>query len=86
MSKRRCLDCQYFDPDDETGGECRRYAPRPGDGGSEANWPIVYNDGWCGQFVPNDLKETVSVLAGKPAPTRLVGDRGPEWFDPLASA
>lgn len=43
-------------------GVCRRYAPRPGEGGgivdgksAEAHWPSVPSDAWCGEWEPNIL-------------------------------
>ena len=41
-------------------GACRRYAPRPGLGGTdaekppgEAQWPSVPSDAWCSEWEPN---------------------------------
>ena len=52
----RCGDCRYFfvveqDPTQDL-CECRRFPPvvingEPSDG---TGWPLVYDDGWCGEF------------------------------------
>lgn len=56
-----CRVCRYFEPLINTGGQCRRYAPRPGrshetDDGDylphHADWPRVEHDDWCGEFAP----------------------------------
>lgn len=54
-----CELCRFFkpEPNDMTGGECRRYPP-PGtrvdvDGVAvPAPWPIVEGWDWCGEFKP----------------------------------
>ena len=47
MTAPRCGDCRYFDA---PSGECRRYAPRPGE--QPTVFPGVSIDDWCGEFAP----------------------------------
>ena len=70
-----CADCRFFQGDDYRGsegepvppdtGECRRHAPRPGDG--VAKWPKVDRNDWCGGYEPRpedqDYMKEVGVTA-----------------------
>jgi len=47
MTAPRCGDCRYFDA---PSGECRRYAPRPGE--QPTVFPGVSIDDFCGEFAP----------------------------------
>ena len=62
-----CVDCKHFYHLNDEGGQCRRYAPRPGifpvDPDVDAHgdtlfpdWPQVMPEEWCGEFY---LDETV---------------------------
>ena len=46
-----CKHCRYGDQIDDA-VRCRRYAPRPGLARQE--WPIVWEDDWCGEFEPKE--------------------------------
>lgn len=53
----KCEDCRYYDQRSPYAGECRRYAPRPGQRtkdpeaeGLWAVWPMVSNVEWCGEW------------------------------------
>jgi len=61
-TSENCRDCRYFvgKSEDETNGECRRYAPRPSprpkmqiegkDLWAETQWPKVSLTACCGDF------------------------------------
>lgn len=38
--------------DPENWGQCMRLAPSPGDKIYEAQWPIVFKEYYCWQFIP----------------------------------
>lgn len=44
----KCKDCIYWKPKSGNYGECRRYAPKPGDG--TAKFPVTFDIMWCGDF------------------------------------
>ena len=55
-----CMRCDFYEPQDDLVGECRRMAPRPVPGSGldlgdpdamMALWPVVAQDDWCGAFV-----------------------------------
>ena len=52
---KKCRTCKYWvgKPDATTNsfGDCRRYAPRPGD---KDGWPRTKPGDWCGEF---EIKE-----------------------------
>ena len=50
MKPRMCGNCTYFDPDpnEDSVGACRRYAPRPA--AVDLPWPTVVDSDWCGEF------------------------------------
>ena len=50
-----CSNC-FFAVSTEDGLECRRYAPRPQLLEEEWEWPITYNEGWCGEFRMNAIQ------------------------------
>lgn len=43
-----CKNCRYWKHKSGNYGECRRYAPKPGDGA--AKFPITFEITWCGEF------------------------------------
>ena len=47
---RSCKNCRYSEYENEAKGTmfCRRYAPKPGTDFEE--WPLVWDDDWCGEF------------------------------------
>ena len=51
--EQQCHDCRYWDgkPNAATNsfGDCRRYAPRPGE---THGWPHTKPGDWCGEFEP----------------------------------
>lgn len=54
MTDRRCDNCSAWRPINEprTGGECRRFAPRPKvapPGTHRTRWPLTAAVDWCGQ-------------------------------------
>ena len=49
------VDTAKFPPDVEDAIFCKRYAPRPGQARQE--WPIVWEDDWCGEFEPEEQDE-----------------------------
>ena len=52
-----CGWCAYYERDTRHQGECRRYAPRPGDesrGIGGPMWPQVQESDWCGEFKKMD--------------------------------
>ena len=49
-----CKDCRYGECIDGA-VRCRRYAPRPGLARQE--WPIVWEDDWCGEFEPEEEQD-----------------------------
>jgi hypothetical protein len=59
-----CSNCRFFryggEPDDDTDvGDCRRYAPRPSEGGGlRALWPEVHLHEWCGEWEGASRAET----------------------------
>lgn len=51
----RCGRCEWGDfASDQLVGSCRKVPPRVVviDGETEAAWPIVFVEDWCGQFSP----------------------------------
>ena len=54
---RKCKTCRYSEvsPDVEDAIFCKRYAPRPGIDFEE--WPIVWENDWCGEFEPEEQDE-----------------------------
>jgi hypothetical protein len=63
-----CLRCDFFEPQDDLVGECRRRAPRPvAASGLDFNdpdammalWPVVSQDDWCGEFVEASRNRSV---------------------------
>jgi hypothetical protein len=44
--ERRCANCVYYDPTEDTPGQgvCRRYPP------NDYIWAFVADDDWCGEF------------------------------------
>ena len=47
LEEQRCENCRY-----RVGCECRRHAPQPSNKEDRlASWPVVANDGWCGEWV-----------------------------------
>ena len=54
-TSRACLDCQFYCPNDDYNGECRRNAPRTARQREDeepdyAAWPVVMRDDWCGEW------------------------------------
>lgn len=53
MAAITCDACRYWQETDGKAepavGECRRYAPPPGDG-LTAMWPMTDADDWCGEY------------------------------------
>jgi hypothetical protein len=53
-----CETCRFWSIDDDAGGECRRYAPRPAtlETASDAwqNWPATLSGDWCGEHQPKE--------------------------------
>ena len=47
----KCTNCKFFNTAES---ECRRYAPSPTENGSNASWPSVSAEDWCGEFVAAD--------------------------------
>ena len=43
-----CKNCRYWKAKTGNYGECRKYAPKPGDG--TAIFPITFEITWCGEF------------------------------------
>jgi hypothetical protein len=43
-----CKNCRYWKPKSGNYGECRKYAPKSGDG--IAKFPITLETTWCGEF------------------------------------
>lgn len=63
-----CMRCDYFEPQDDLVGECRRLAPRPvaasgldydDPDAMMALWPVVSQDDWCGAFVEASRNRSV---------------------------
>jgi len=63
-----CMRCDFFEPQDDLVGECRRMAPRPvAASGLDFNdpdammalWPVVSQDDWCGEFVEASRNRSV---------------------------
>lgn len=52
-----CSTCAYSEPlAERLRFRCRRHAPRPGAGNSEAIvWPVVSWDDWCGEHLRREL-------------------------------
>ncbi len=48
-----CQSCMFFN---DTGNECRRYAPQPGDDATKAKWPTVAASDWCGEYKKDEKK------------------------------
>lgn len=49
---RECANCSFFVPRNDTGGNCRRHAPRPEDSrGGYSAWPETRDTDFCGEFV-----------------------------------
>ena len=48
-----CRNCKYWigKSDGTSAGDCRRYAPRPGD---RHGWPRTNPHDWCGEWVERD--------------------------------
>lgn len=44
--KDKCESCRFYESKSSTSGECRRYAPRPGD---KPVWPVVMETWGCGE-------------------------------------
>ena len=52
-----CKSCKFFLSTQETQGLCRRYPPIPLlhiQGSITSVFPALLNDGWCGEYIPND--------------------------------
>ena len=44
----QCSTCAFFN---QSGTECRRYAPQPSEGDhAKASWPTVAASDWCGEY------------------------------------
>jgi len=50
--EKQCSNCKSFccRRPDSPQGQCRRHAPKPGDG--EHRWPEVLETEWCHEFEP----------------------------------
>ena len=49
----KCKSCKFFLSVDDNQGACRRFPATPiaaHDGGVYSHFPIMLNDGWCGEF------------------------------------
>ena len=59
---RRCDKCEWSDLSDD-GRICRRYPPSTGcyDEGGMSDFPLVADDGWCGEFQQKAPAEPVYV-------------------------
>lgn len=58
---KKCINCIYAGVERIKGYDalvCKRYAPRwisgVGTGETDQNFPIVYSDEWCGEFVEGE--------------------------------
>jgi len=73
MTAPRCGDCRYFARTlDAPSGECRRYAPRPGE--QPTVFPGVSIDDWCGEYAPKGEAAIAPVLEALADPMREVAD------------
>ena len=54
MDDRQCQHCKYWKAGPGSMGDCRRYAPRPGD---KKEWPRTNPDDWCGEFKSKEQTE-----------------------------
>lgn len=55
--KECCLNCRFFDQQEDVKGDCRRYPPLPmvdpeDDNEIHAFFPEVYVTTWCGEWKP----------------------------------
>ncbi|AEJ01312.1 hypothetical protein Nit79A3_1480 [Nitrosomonas sp. Is79A3] len=50
---KKCKSCKFFLGIDDEQGFCRRFPPTPIPGKDDAiysHFPMMLNDGWCGEF------------------------------------
>jgi hypothetical protein len=51
--EKTCSSCRFWFPTVGPAGECRKFAPKPGnDPAHRLQWPRTESDQWCGQFEP----------------------------------
>ena len=74
MSKPRCSECIFYEPDEdiEDGyqGSCRRYPPvisDPENCHTPDGWstPMVYSSAWCGEFQPVEVNAIEQLSKGR---------------------
>ena len=72
MSKPRCSECIFYEPDIEDGyqGSCRRYPPvisDPENCHTPDGWstPMVYSSVWCGEFQPVEVNAIEQLSKGR---------------------
>lgn len=94
MPPFRCATCVFFSqhqPDwldrPSTRGQCRRHAPvldRHDDGRLRTVWPMVHEDGFCGEHAEVEVEGGVDQEPARPSPPPLVQQTpppspGPSW-------
>jgi hypothetical protein len=45
-----CANCRFYEWQDDERGTCNRYAPKPAQGETWAEWPSVLPHNWCGEW------------------------------------
>jgi hypothetical protein len=51
LASETCANCRHFCRSNAQAGECRRNAPFNLTGGHHAEWPLVTDGEWCGDFM-----------------------------------
>jgi hypothetical protein len=45
-----CANCRFYEEQNDEHGTCNRYAPKPAQGETWAEWPWVLPHNWCGEW------------------------------------
>lgn len=58
MTEQRCLNCRFWDEDEQDVGECHRFPPVLTTIGKlvSSQLPRTVANDWCGEYIADDLK------------------------------